>query len=417
MKFRYCFWLTLSIGLAFLFLGTSCSAATLRVGHPNTSCPNAQYTTITAAVNAAAPGDVIEICPAFYPEQLIIAKPLTLRGVLTRVNIESYLPCCNEVKRVLIQPSLQDLQGLAVEAVITVMDTEDVTIDNLAIDASHNTVTSCDIGLAAVHFYNASGRLKNSAVFGAQLPNPQSCSTFFGNGFGVVVDSSEAGPFDVEIENNSIHDFQRDGIEVSNAGVNVEIEGNNISGLGPSTGINQFGIFLLNGAVGQVKDNVITEGACGTLSPADCVNLRSEGVVLRLVGDGTVVDHNVINHAQSGIFLNAVNRARITNNLIGNIDALDGIDMQGTSNSLVDGNIIFHLTPLENLSEGVFEGSGPGSAGGIEGNNEISNNTVNDAYCGVAFVATSHVENGKYFNVLYPELISNGQPGPPPTEP
>jgi len=27
------------------------------------------------------------------------------------------------------------------------------------------------------------------------------------------------------------------------------------------------------------------------------------------------------------------------------------------------------------------------------------------------------VENGKYFNVLYPELLSNGQPGPPPTEP
>ena len=132
--------------------------------------------------------------------------------------------------------------------------------------------------------------------------------------------------------------------------------------------------------------------------------------MLRLVGDGTVVDHNVINHAQSGIFLNVVNAARITNNMIGNIDALDGIDMQGTSNSLVDGNIIFHLTPLENLSEGVFEAVG-------SGNNKISNNTVNDAYCGVAFVATSHVENGKYFNVLYPELLSNGRPGPPPTEP
>src|SRR6266513_2186163 len=342
------------VGLALLFLGMFCttsSAATLRVGHPNTSCPNAQYTTITAAVNAAAPGDVIEICPALYPEQLIITKPLILRGVLTNVNIEIYLPCCNEVKRVLLQPSLQDLQGLPFEAVITVMDTEDVTIENLAIDASHNTVASCDIGLSAVHFYNASGRLKNSAVFGAQLPNPQSCSTFFGNGFGVVVDSSETGPFDVEIEHNSIHDFQRDGIEVSNAGVNVEIEGNNISGLGPSTGIDQFGIFL-----------------------------------------------------------NVVNAARITNNMIGNIDALDGIDMQGTSNSLVDGNIIFHLTPLENLSEGVFEAVG-------SGNNKISNNTVNDAYCGVAFVATSHVENGKYFNVLYPELLSNGQPGPPPTEP
>jgi nitrous oxidase accessory protein NosD len=407
-----------------LLLITSClmmvdnsHAATLTVGQPNTACPNAQYSTITAAVNAAAPGDVIEICPALYPEQLIITKPLTLRGVPTNVNIGKYLPCCNAVKRVLLQPTLQDLMGLPFEAVITVMNTAGVTIDNLAFDASQNTVASCDIALSAVHFYNASGLLKNSAVFGAQLPNPQNCSTFFGNGFGVAVDSSEAGPFHVEIENNSIHDFQRDGIEVTSAGVNVTVQGNNISGLGPSTGINQFGVFLLNGAVGQIKSNIITEGACGTLSPTDCYNLRSEGVVLRSVGDGTVVNNNVINHVQSGIFLNAVNRASITNNLIGNVDSLDGIDMQGTSNSLVDGNIIFNATPLNNLSEGVFEAFGAGTAGGFEANNQISNNTVNDAYCGVAFVATSHVTNNRYFNVLYPKLLSNGQPGPPPTEP
>ena len=406
-----------SIVTACLMMSATGHAATLRVGQPNTACPHAQYSTITSAVNAAAPGDVIEICPALYAEQLIITKPLVLRGISTTVNIQQFLPCCNVVDRVLLKPTLQELQGLPFEAVITIMNTEGVTIDNLALDASQNTVASCDVALSGVHFFNASGRLKNSAVFGAQLSNPQSCSTFFGNGFGVVVDSSEPGPFHVKIEDNSIHDYQRDGIEVSNAGVNVEIEGNNISGLGPASGFNQFGIFLLNGSVGEVEGNIITEGACGTLAATDCFNLRSEGVVLKSVGDGAMVDHNVINHVQSGIFLNAVNRARITNNLIGNIDSLDGIDMQGTSNSLVDGNTIFNATPLANLSEGVFEASGPGSAGGIEENNEISNNTVNDAYCGVAFVSTSRVRSGRYSNVLYPELLSNGQPGPPPTEP
>lgn len=121
----------------------------------------------------------------------------------------------------------------------------------------------------------------------------------------------------------------------------------------------------------------------------------------------------MINHVQSGIFLNGVNRARITNNLISNIDALDGIDMYGTSNSLVDSNTIFNGTPLANLSEGIFE-----AFGGTEGNNLISNNTVNDAYCGVAFVSTSRVNGGKYSNVLYPKLLSNGQSSPPPpTEP
>lgn len=61
------------------------NAATLNVGQPNTSCPNAEYTTIGAAVKAAAPGDVIDIWPALYPEQLVITKPLTLRGVLVKV--------------------------------------------------------------------------------------------------------------------------------------------------------------------------------------------------------------------------------------------------------------------------------------------------------------------------------------------
>ena len=64
------------------------------------------------AVHAAAPGDVIEICPALYPEQLIITKPLVLRGVLTQVN-------GNDVERVLLQPALQDPQGWPVEAVIS----------------------------------------------------------------------------------------------------------------------------------------------------------------------------------------------------------------------------------------------------------------------------------------------------------
>jgi len=406
-----------SIITACLMMSGTGHAATLRVGQPNTACPHAQYSTITSAVNAAAPGDVIEICPALYTEQLLITKPLVLRGISTNVNIQQFLPCCNVADRVLLKPALQDLQGLPFEAVITIMNTEGVTIDNLALDASQNTVASCDVALSGVHFFNASGRLKNSAVFGAQLPKPQSCSTFFGNGFGVVVDASEPGPFSVKIENNSIHDYQRDGVEVSNAGVSVDIDGNNISGLGPASGVNQFGVFLLNGAVGEIEGNIITEGACGNLSTSDCVNLRSEGIVLRSVGDGVVVDHNVINHAQSGIFLNAVNGASVTSNMVGNIDILDGVDMQGTSNSLVDSNTIFNLTPLQNLSEGVFEAAGPGSAGGVEGDNVISNNTVNDAYCGVVFVSTSRVSGGRYLNVLYPQLLSNGQSGPPPTEP
>jgi nitrous oxidase accessory protein NosD len=404
----------LHFGLILFFWGAVCvtsSAKTRLVGKDKASCPNAQYNTIAAAVTAAAAGDVINICPALYPEQLVITTPLTLRGVPVNVN-------GNEVKRVLIQPSpMQDLQGLPVEAVITVMNTGGVSIENLAIDASQNSVPGCTPQLADIHFYNASGRVANNALFGAQLANPQNCKAVFpGNGFGVLVDSNSPGPFYVTVEHNSIHDFTKDGVQAINAGVTVEVEGNRISGVGPSIPL-QFGIFIANGAVGQINRNIIAEGPCGALSANDCFNARSEGVTLRAVGDNTVVDHNVITDAQSGIFINGANNAQITHNLISNIDILDGIDIQGTAsgfftNSLIDGNTIFNVTPLANQGCGIFENSGTGVAG-----NTISHTTVNDAYCGVAFVTADSVGSGAYHNTLFTEVNADTFSFPPPVEP
>ena len=72
------------LAITFAALAVCCPAAwskTLTVGKPNTPCSNASYSTITDAINAAQSGDVIKICPALYPEQLLITKPLTLVGV------------------------------------------------------------------------------------------------------------------------------------------------------------------------------------------------------------------------------------------------------------------------------------------------------------------------------------------------
>jgi nitrous oxidase accessory protein NosD len=396
------------VGLALLFVaafGATSYGKTLIVGQPGTPCPNAQYTTITDAVNAASPGDVVAICPALYAEQLVISKPLTLRGLTV-----------NGVGRVLLQPSLvPNFGGLSFEAVIAVTNTHDVTIENLAIDASNNTVVGCaGPALAGIHYYNSSGKAENNAISGAEVADPQTCGLLPASGFGVQVDVDQAGSFCVEIKHNSIHDYTRDGVFVMGSGVMVRIEDNSISGVGPSGGTFQFGVFVLNGAVGQINHNVITEGLCGTLSLTDCINTRSEGITLRLVGDGTEVSNNVITDAQSGIFVNGVNRIQITNNLISNIVGFDGIDLQGTSNSLIDSNTIFNTVPVADLSCGVYESPGAGTAGGTEENNQISHTTVNDAYCGVAHVASTQVEFGKYANTLYTELASDSASFPPP---
>jgi nitrous oxidase accessory protein NosD len=53
---------------------------------PGTSCMDAGYMTISAAVAAANPGDIIQVCPGLYPEQVQINKTLTLLGAKVGVD-------------------------------------------------------------------------------------------------------------------------------------------------------------------------------------------------------------------------------------------------------------------------------------------------------------------------------------------
>jgi hypothetical protein len=397
-------------GLFWVALCGLSHAATLIVGP--SACPNATYATIGAALNAAAAGDEIDICPGTYPEQLVIVKPVTLRGL----NVGG-------INRVLLQPtSLYNVGTFSFAAVITVVNAQGVVIEGLAIDASLNGVSGCTELLAGVHFYNSSGVVANNAISGAQLATPcVAKASALGNGFGVEVDTAtgQTGPFAVSISGNSIHDFNKAGILVNGAGITADISGNTVAGVGPSTGYNQFAVFITTGAVAHVTHNFLSLGSCGSITLTNCVTLRSEGVTFKAVGDGSVVDSNFITNAQSGIFLNGANNAQITNNVIMNIDAEDGIDIQGTAsgyftNSVIQGNIISHVLPLSNQSCGISEFSGTGVA-----MNLILNNTVNDAYCGVAYVTADQVYSGVYTNALYATLNADLYPTtfPPAVEP
>ena len=411
-----CLWLALFIGGSVYAMADddwTGSGKTLVVGQPSTPCPGATYTTIGAAVTAANPGDEIDICPATYPEQLVITKRLKLVGLEV-----------NGVKRVLLQPTLTDIMGLATEAVITVMSTQGVVIESLAIDASQNTVAGCSPSVAGVHFFNASGKVKDSAIFGAELANPTSCTTLvYGNGFGVRIDSNQPGPFTVSVEHNTIHDYGADGVLVTGAGgtpLTAEIDGNTISGPGPAIGTFQFGVFVANGAAGHIHHNMITEGLCGSLPTPTCFARRSEGVVLRAAGDGVVVSDNIITNAQAGVFINGANDLKVTDNLISNIYGADGITIQGTAaghftNSVIKGNRIYNMEGITDPNAGacgIYEYPNTGTFSG----NEISDNLVSDAFCGVSLDPPDTASSGRYLNVLFTVLDSTVTP-PPPVEP
>jgi hypothetical protein len=74
----------LRIGIAFLlYLGT-CWGGPLPSIAVGTSKPNLQsYSTIQDAVGNVAAGGTILVCAGAYPEQVLITKPLTMKGVLS----------------------------------------------------------------------------------------------------------------------------------------------------------------------------------------------------------------------------------------------------------------------------------------------------------------------------------------------
>jgi hypothetical protein len=58
-------------------------------GYGHNPCSTAHYTTITAAVTAAAPGSHIVVCPGTYNEGVLIEKPLLLTGRHAVINASS----------------------------------------------------------------------------------------------------------------------------------------------------------------------------------------------------------------------------------------------------------------------------------------------------------------------------------------
>ncbi len=400
--------------LAMAFVALVCCPLrgnTLVVGKAGTPCPDPAYNTISGAINAAQPGDTIQICPALYPEQLLITKPLTLQGITQQ-----------GVGRVMIQPAtLTDtvlpapIGDLGFMAVISVVNTSGVSLVNLAIDAENNTVAGCTPGIAGIHFYNASGVVDSDAVFGTRLTNQVSCTVLFpGNGAGVQADESDTSPHQITVQNTSIHDFGRNGVLVIGAGETAFVSNNSIDGIGPSTGVNQFGIFLALGATGQITGNTITQGNCGSIPPAACLNQRSEGVVLRSAGNDVYIAANVISNVQSGIFVNGAIRPHVQSNIINNVDILNGVNIQGSVSGVYWANHISHI--LFPTGCGLADIAGTGSSG-----NQFSDNSVNDGYCGIGFLSGDQVGRDNIFlNILYETLELDDYtttPLPPPTEP
>jgi Right handed beta helix region len=365
------------LALALLTLGGSVTppvghaAMVIIVGQNGRLCPGAQFAKIQDAVNAASAGDSIQICPGTYIEQVSITKPLQLNG-----NNGAIIRPANVAAN-----STGLASGQPIAAIVLVQDTTGVTIRNVIIDGNDNGISECAPDLIGVFYRNASGELSHVAVRDVKLN-----STLNGcqSGSAILVQSANGVNSVVAIEESSIHDYQKNGITANEVGTQVTIEGNVVTGLGPTTGATQNGVQIGFGAMGSIQHNTVANHIWSPCVSLESCDFKSDDILV-FQSNGVSVDHNAMGVSQTGIAI-VGDQGQVFDNDVFDSQIFDGLELIGNENT-AERNRITHSDQA-----GVL----------IAGNdNVVRQNTINESAVGVLKVTGSVgnvIANNSYFN-------------------
>ena len=188
--------------------------------------------------------------------------------------------------------------------------------------------------------------------------------------------------------------YQKNGITANEPGTKVDVIGNAVTGLGPTTGAAQNGIQIGFGAQGRVINNAVADNVYSPCeSAADCPS-NAAGILI-YQSDGVRVERNAVGSNQVGIFV-AANNGAIGDNRVFHSVALDGIALVGNSNTVSSNDI----------------SSSDDAAVYIQGNNNtVFDNEFTGAAFGI-FKILGSSGNNHYGNRYYATLVPVQDPAP-----
>ena len=378
-----------------LLCGSSAFAGTLLVDDDTTECPEAGFNTIQEAVDAAASGDIIQVCPGTYDEQVEIAKPLSLVGVKRDgKNAAVVQPSNMQVNTRLFNDPLA--------SAIVVRDTSGVTIQNIIVDGINNGIV-CDPTppfIDGISWQNASGELAFVTV--RNMLTPDGCA--FGDAVDII--SSGGGASQLTLRDSSIHDYDSFGVFALGSMTNLQALRNVITGPTPTVGRDPVGIFLASGVEGLIEGNTVTNNTDATCLSLEECNTVGIGIIVFDTHDVSI-HQNVVTKSQRGISASFTDGVTILQNTVSDTDVVDAINIFASENTLVKDNSI---TNTDRAAIIVFTG-----------NNTIQGNAINEAAIGLLVsegnsVAGNRLSNTQITRQLFvpggPAAIGQGAVGP-----
>jgi len=347
-----------AVSLCVISLAFQAEATTVQVG----SCLAhlQSYVTISEAVGAVPAGSTVWVCPGLYPEQVTVAKSLTLHGALVgnTAGATITVPSGGLKRSVLLRNNV----AMYFQILVQGSPSDVITIRDLGINGLGHQVGTKG-WMCGICYRATSGSISHTAVYN-QKGN--------GSGFGIFLEGG--GPPDlnaISIIANSIHDFDDGGIR-SNANSNppslsVSIRENSVVISRSPTLYDSAAAISIDGT-GEISGNRLLGPSMGigigVLSNLKLSNNTIEGfgIGIWLVGQSnTIVSNRISSTTGAGIILSGNGNAVERNYFLNAANAIS-FNETGTSNHVVNNTI---------NDSGLGVGSDPG--GNVVSPNQFSN--------------------------------------------
>jgi parallel beta-helix repeat protein len=251
-----------------------------------------QFPTIQSAVDAASPGDTIQLLPGTYAEQVTIGKNLKVVGVgFGAATIQA--------------PTSVNPNSFGVTYIVQVNNAAQVSMSRVVVSGpGPGACSSLTLGISV--YGDASLELKDSVV--AHIRDSPLSSCNFGGGVGIGVPRFLGGGSvgHAVIKNSLFFDYQSEAIGVVGTGSTATISNNLIVGSGNLLVRQQNGILVTSKAVATITGNIIGGNLCDV--PDFCGDNpsgqgQSAGVFADNAGPGTVISGNFIAGNDVGIYI------------------------------------------------------------------------------------------------------------------
>lgn len=265
------------------------TSTTRKVRNTNVGQTDRIYTQVDNAINAADPGDVVDIAPGTYPEQVEIDKNVKIVGAGTRTTTITP-PVISTPGQPTLAP-LATLNGNVLRPVIFA-NASQATLSTLTVDGS--ALGTENQKFAGIASNNADLSLDHLHI--TQTKSTPASSTASGYGIYAVANSGTNHTF--TLNRLTVDDYQAAGIVFSGANITAAATDTTVTGSGATSTLPQQGVRFENGANGSLDRVQVAAHRCEALicGPNPFLQKAAAGVTFDQAGMVHIQDSTLTNN-------------------------------------------------------------------------------------------------------------------------